>query len=85
MPNGEEAVSPPAVSLDDLVVTVRIELAARRLRLEEVAQLRVGHILELGCKPTDPVTLTIDGRPIARGELVDVEGRLGVRITQARS
>lgn len=81
----EETISPPAVALDDLAVTVRIELAARRLRLEEVAQLRVGHVLELGCKPTDPVTLTIDGRPIARGELVNVEGRLGVRITQARS
>ncbi len=81
----EETAAPPAVSLDDLAVTVRIELAARRLRLEEVAQLRTGHVLELGCKPTDPVTLTIDGRPIARGELVDVEGRLGVRITQARS
>ncbi|AEP13534.1 type III secretion system cytoplasmic ring protein SctQ [Chloracidobacterium thermophilum] len=81
----EETATPPAVSLDDLAVTVRIELAARRLRLEEVAQLRTGYVLELGCKPTDPVTLTIDGRPIARGELVDVEGRLGVRITQARS
>ncbi|MGQ9898544.1 MAG: type III secretion system cytoplasmic ring protein SctQ [Acidobacteriota bacterium] len=85
MPTEEAATPPAAVALDDLAVTVRIELAARRLRLEEVAQLRVGQILELGCKPTDPVTLTIDGRPIARGELVDIEGRLGVRITQARS
>ncbi|MCS7080004.1 MAG: type III secretion system cytoplasmic ring protein SctQ [Chloracidobacterium sp.] len=80
-----EETAAPAVALDDLTVTVRVELAARRMRLEEVAQLRVGHVLELGCKPTDPVTLTLDGRPIARGELVDIEGRLGVRITQARS
>ncbi|OYT72645.1 MAG: hypothetical protein CFK52_04305 [Chloracidobacterium sp. CP2_5A] len=73
-----------SVALDDLTVTVRVELSARRMRLEEVAQLRVGHVLELGCAPTDPVTLTVDGRPIARGELVDIEGRLGVRITQGR-
>lgn len=81
----DETAAAPAVALEDLTVTVRVELAARRMRLEEVAQLRPGYVLELGCKPTDPVTLTLDGRPIARGELVDVEGRLGVRITQARS
>ncbi len=84
MPADEKSTA-PAVTLDDLTVTVRVELAARRMRLEDIAQLRVGAVLELGCKPTDPVTLTLDGRPIARGELVDIEGRLGVRITQSRS
>jgi type III secretion protein Q len=44
--------------------------------------LRVNQILDLGCKATDPVDLIVDGRRIARGELVDIEGRLGVRITQ---
>ncbi len=81
----DDSAPAASVALDDLVVTVRVELTARRMRLEEVAQLRVGQVLELGCAPTDPVTLTVDGRPIARGELVDVEGRLGVRITQGRS
>ncbi|MFQ3590048.1 MAG: type III secretion system cytoplasmic ring protein SctQ [Chloracidobacterium sp.] len=85
MPTNESTSDSPAIALEELTVTVRIELAARRMRLEELAQLRPGHVLELGCAPTDPVTLTVDGRPIARGELVDVEGRLGVRITQGRS
>ncbi|HEV2763293.1 MAG TPA: type III secretion system cytoplasmic ring protein SctQ, partial [Pyrinomonadaceae bacterium] len=68
--------------LENLMLTVHVELAARRITLDELARLRAGQILELGCRPDDPVDLIADGRRIARGELVDVEGRLGVRITQ---
>lgn len=67
--------------LDGLLLTVDILLATRRIRLDELARLRHGQLLDLGCLATDPVELTVDGRPIARGELVDIEGRLGVRIT----
>jgi type III secretion system YscQ/HrcQ family protein len=71
-----------AAMLDGLLLTVHVELASRRIRMDELARLRVGQIIELGCLPTDPVDLLVDGRSIARGELVDIEGRLGVRITQ---
>ena len=69
----------PAASL---LLTVHVELAARRIRLDELAQLRPGQVIELGCKATDPVDLVTEERRVARGELVDIEGRLGVRITQ---
>ena len=68
--------------LESLMLTVHVELAARRITLDELARLRAGQILELGCRADDPVELVADGRRIATGELVDVEGRLGVRITQ---
>ncbi len=71
-----------AVSLDGLMITVRVELAARMLRLDEVGMLRAGQILELGCAATDLVSLSVEGHRIARGELVDIEGHLGVRLTQ---
>jgi type III secretion system YscQ/HrcQ family protein len=88
----DEEVAPPteapadetgegAALLDAIMLTVHVELAARRVRLDELARLRVNQVLELGCKATDPVDLLVDGRRVARGELVDVEGRLGVRIT----
>jgi type III secretion protein Q len=70
-----------AAVLDALMLTVHVELAARRLSLEDLARLRPGQVLELDCKATDPVDLVADGRRIARGELVDIEGRLGVRLT----
>jgi flagellar motor switch protein FliM len=77
----EESVT----ALDGLVLTVHVELAARRLTLEELARLRAGQLLELGCRATDPVELIAEGRRIATGELVDIEGQLGVRITRVVS
>jgi len=71
-----------AAILDGLLLTVHVELAARRIRMDELARLRIGQIIELGCLATDPVDLLVDGRSIARGELVDIEGRVGVRLTQ---
>jgi type III secretion system YscQ/HrcQ family protein len=71
--------------LDSLLLTIRVELAARRLTLDELARLRTGQILELGCRATDPVELVADGRPVASGELVDIDGQLGVRVTRLLS
>lgn len=68
--------------IDAVMVSVRVELAARRLQLDELSRLRRNQILDLGCNATDPVDLVVDGRRIASGELVDIEGRLGVRITK---
>ena len=77
-----EAGAEGADVLEALLLTVRVELAARRITLEELARLRPGQLLELGCRATDPVELVADNRRIATGELVEVEGHLGVRITK---
>ena len=71
-----------AIALEEILLTVHVELAGRRLSLDELARLRVGQLLALDCQATDPVDLVADGRRIARGELVEIEGRLGVRVTQ---
>lgn len=68
--------------LDNLLLTLRVELPARRISLEELTRLRAGQILEMDCRATDPVELLADGRRVATGELVDIEGRLGVRVTR---
>ncbi|MEJ7617526.1 MAG: FliM/FliN family flagellar motor switch protein [Pyrinomonadaceae bacterium] len=79
--HSEEMEEASAV-LDGLLLTVRVELGARNARLDEVARLRIGQIIDLGCQATDLVDLTVDGQRIARGELIDMEGRLGVRLVQ---
>ena len=70
------------IALENLAVTLRVELEARRLSLAEVAGLRINQIIELGVSAADPVNLLIDEKVVARGELVEVEDRLGVRIVQ---
>jgi flagellar motor switch/type III secretory pathway protein FliN len=76
-----ESAAEGAAALEGLLLTVHVELPARRISLEELSRLRVGQVLELGCRPTDTVELVAEDRRVAAGELVDIEGRLGVRIT----
>ena len=70
------------LAVENLVVTLRVELDGRRLSLAEVGNLRENQVLELGIRPTDAVNLKIDNQTVGRGELVAVEDRLGVRITK---
>lgn len=81
--NAEENANEQAgLAIENLAVTLRVELEARRLGLTEIENLRENQILELGVRPTDAVNLLIDNQIIGRGELVAVEDRLGVRITK---
>jgi type III secretion system YscQ/HrcQ family protein len=66
--------------LGDMPVPVVVELGRVQLSADEVICLRAGQILELGRSPTDPVDLVVSGRLLAKGELVEIEGQLGVRI-----
>ena len=61
-------------------IPVAVELGRLTLAAEEVAALRAGDVLLLGRPPGGPVDLVAGGKVIARGELVDVEGELGVRV-----
>ena len=70
------------VPLENLAVTLRVELEARRLSLAEVGNLRVNQVIELGARATDTVNLLINDKTVALGELVEIEDRLGVRIIQ---
>jgi type III secretion system YscQ/HrcQ family protein len=82
MENEELRDGEAGAALEGLLLTLHVELPARRISLEELSRLRAGQVLELGCRPTDPVELIADGRRVAVGELVDVEGRMGVRVTR---
>jgi len=61
-----------------------VEIAGGKISLNELQSLRSGQIISLGCRPTDPVRIVTDSsdQPIAVGELVDIEGKLGVRVTR---
>lgn len=71
-------------TLDDAVldapIVVRVELGAVSLTAREWAELRPGDVLEAGRRVGDHAILRVAGRAVAEGELVDVEGELGVRI-----
>lgn len=77
----DDQISP---SLENIQIALRVEIAGSKISLRELQNLRSGQIIALGCSPTDPVRLVTDNNeePVATGELVEIEGQLGVRLTK---
>jgi flagellar motor switch/type III secretory pathway protein FliN len=66
----------------DAPVVVRVELGVVSLSARRWAELRPGDVLETGQPLGEAVVLRIAGRAVARGELVDVDGQVGVRVRE---
>lgn len=70
------------VSFHDLPIRVQVLVDEHELTLAQAERLAPGAVLDLDRDPRDPVRLAVNGRVIGTGELVEVEGRLGVRILE---
>jgi flagellar motor switch/type III secretory pathway protein FliN len=82
----EASMSQEESELEQIVgetpVVVRLELGVVEMSAAEWAALRPGDVLASGRRLDEAVSLRTGGREIARGELVEIEGEIGVRITQ---
>lgn len=63
-------------------VVVRVELGTVSMKARDWASLKPGDVIETGRRIGQPVALRAGGRLLAHGELVNIEGELGVRVTQ---
>ena len=78
---GDDAPTPEAASLlDDVTVAMVVELGRVMVSAADVMGLRPGQVIELSRAPGEPVDLVVDGKRIGKGELVEIDGELGVRI-----
>jgi flagellar motor switch protein FliN/FliY len=81
-----DAVEGPAVPpelIDNLSVEITVELGRLSLRLGSVRGLQQGEVLSLDRPVGEPLDIRINGRTIARGEVVATEARrYGIRITE---
>jgi flagellar motor switch protein FliN/FliY len=66
----------------DVELNVTLRFGQRRLPLREVLDLTSGSVVELDRQVDEPVELVLDGRVVARGEAVIIDGNYGMRITQ---
>jgi flagellar motor switch protein FliN/FliY len=66
----------------DVELNVSLRFGQRQLPLREVLDLASGSVVELDREVDDPVELLLDGKVIARGEAVIVDGNYGLRITE---
>ena len=77
-----------ALNLDllrDVELTVRIELGRTKMRLEDVLRLGQGAVVELDRLAGDPVDVYVNDRLIARGEVVVLNDKFAVRLTEVAS
>lgn len=79
---GDEAQALPEAALDEVQLALSFELGQLSLSLAELRTLGPHSILGVqGGKP-DSIAIVCGGRTLGRGEAVDVDGALAVRITQ---
>jgi flagellar motor switch protein FliN/FliY len=66
----------------DVELAVTLRFGGRRMPLREVLELNNGSVVELDRQIQDPADLLLDGRVIARGEVVVVDGNYGLRVLE---
>jgi flagellar motor switch protein FliN/FliY len=66
----------------DVPVNLTIQLGSCQLPMKEVLQLNIGSVVQLDKQADAPVELSINGKLIAYGEVVVIEDRFGVKITE---
>ncbi len=81
------AVSTPLSfdALSDVEIDVTVELGRCHLSLGEVSRLDVGSVVDLGTPAGGALAVFANGRQIATGEVVVVDGQLGIRIRDVTS
>lgn len=84
-PFGVSHPAPDTHGLDilmDIPLEISVELGRTRMVVKEVVDLGVGSIVEIEKAAGEPVDILVNGRIVARGEVVVIEDNFGVRITE---
>jgi len=68
--------------LMDVPVRVTVEVGRTRMPLGELVHLAPGSLLELDRAAHEPVDILVNGKVVARGEIVTIDRSYGVRITE---
>lgn len=71
--------------LMDVELEVMLRFGERNMRLQEILELGAGSVVELDRRIEEPADLLLDGRIIARGEVVVVDGNYGLRVLEVVS
>jgi flagellar motor switch protein FliN len=68
--------------LTDVTVELTVEVGRTHMSLGETMSLGQGSVVTLDRLADKPVDLLVNGRPIARGEVVVIDEQFGLRITE---
>jgi flagellar motor switch protein FliN/FliY len=68
--------------LMDVPVRVTVEVGRRRLSLAELSRLGPGSLVVLDREAHEPADILVNGKVVAYGEIVTIDGSYGVRVTR---
>ncbi len=69
----------------DVELPISVSFGHSEMQLKDVLKLGAGSVIELDKSVNDPVTIVVNHKPIAKGEVVMVDGNYGVRILEVES
>jgi len=75
------AIDPALEMLLDIPIQMSVELGSARMAIHELLQLVEGSIIELDKMAGEPLDIRANNKLVARGEVVVVDDKIGVRIT----
>mgnify|MGYP001820649098 CR=1 FL=1 len=81
-PEADRQTRQPIDLLGEVEMDLRIELGRTLMRLDEVLQLRSGSVVALDKLAGDPVDVYVNGRLIARGEVLVMTDNFCIRVTE---
>jgi len=68
--------------MHDVPLRLSVEIGQTHLSVREILGLKVGNVIEFSKVVGEPMDITVSGRLMARGEVVVVNERYGVRISE---
>lgn len=71
--------------LMDVPVQITVEVGRRRIQLSELCKLGPGSLLELDREAHEPADVLVNGKVVARGEVVTLGESYALRITEVES
>jgi flagellar motor switch protein FliN/FliY len=80
-----ESANTENLSLDtvyDIPVQITVVLGRTSMQVNQLLKLGRGAVIELNQKVGEPIDIFVNNRLVARGEVVVVEDRIGVTMTE---
>jgi flagellar motor switch protein FliN/FliY len=79
---GRPASAEDLARLHDVPVELAVEIGRTHMTIREALALGPGSIVTLNKLAGEPVDLLVNGKPIARGEVVVIDEEFGLRVTE---
>ena len=84
-PNAGKSISPELDLILDIPVTISMEVGSTSITIRNLLQLNQGSVIELDRLAGEPLNVLVNGTLIAHGEVVVVNEKFGIRMTDVIS